>query len=60
MKLLHVEPLDVGGIPVDIKVAGVVAKVNLETTQDARAFLETLRVQLSDMAARIKNIHAYF
>ncbi|MBW2102093.1 MAG: hypothetical protein JRH05_05360 [Deltaproteobacteria bacterium] len=60
MKLLHVEPLDVGGIPVDIKVAGVVAKVNLETTQDARAFLETLGVQLSDMAARIKNIHAYF
>jgi len=60
MKLLHLEPLDVGGIPVDVKVAGVLAKVDLEKAPDTKAFLDVLTAQLTDMAARIKNIHAYF
>jgi len=60
MKLLHLEPLDVDRIPVDIKMAGVLAKVDMEEARDAKAFVETLTAQLTDMAARIKNIHAYF
>ena len=60
MKLLHLEPLDVAGIPVDIKVAGVLARVDLEETPDPKAFLKALTAQLTDMTARIKNIHSYF
>jgi hypothetical protein len=60
MKLLHLEPLDVAGIPVDIKVAGVLARVDLEETPDPKAFLEALTAQLTNMTARIKNIHSYF
>ena len=60
MKLLHLEPLDVAGIPLDIKVAGVLARVDLEETPDPKAFLKALTAQLTDMAARIKNIHTYF
>ena len=60
MRLLHLEPLDVGGIPVNVKVAGVLVKVNLEKAPDTKAFLEALTAQLTDMVTRIKNIHAYF
>jgi hypothetical protein len=60
MKLLHLEPLDVAGVPVDIKVAGVLARVDLEKIPDTKTFLEALTTQLIEMAARIKNIHSYF
>lgn len=60
MKLLHLEPLDVKGTPVDVKVAGVLARVDLEEISDTKAFMAALTNQLSDMAARIRNIHAYF
>ncbi len=60
MKLLHLEPLDVAGTPVHIKVAGVLARVDLEDTPDTNAFLQVLAIQLTDMAARIRNIHSYF
>jgi hypothetical protein len=60
MKLLHLEPLDVAGVPVDIKVAGVLVRVDLEKIPDTKTFLEAMTAQLTDMAARIKNIHSYF
>lgn len=60
MRLLHLEPLDVRGTPVEIKVAGVLTRVDRESASDSKTFLQTLTAQLDDMAARIKNIHAYF
>jgi len=60
MKLLHLQPLDVKGTPVDIKVAGVLARVDLEEISDTKAFMDALTTELSEMAARIRNIHAYF
>ena len=59
MKILHLNPLDVGGIAIEIKVAGVVADVNLLEIDNAEALIDHLTAHLKDMATRIANLHAY-
>jgi GGDEF domain-containing protein len=59
MKTLHLKPIDVCGIALEIKVAGVVADIDLKDKIDAESLVENLSVQLTDMATRIGNLHAY-
>ncbi|MEE4606640.1 MAG: hypothetical protein V2J65_35535 [Desulfobacteraceae bacterium] len=59
MKTLHLKPIDVCGIALEINVAGVVVNIDLKEKIDAESLVETLSVQLTDMATRIGNLHAY-
>jgi hypothetical protein len=57
MRALHLKPIDVRGIPIEIKVAGVAADINIESTTSAPVFVEQLQTQLKNMATRIRNLH---
>jgi hypothetical protein len=57
MRALHLKPLIVHGIPIEIMVAGVVADIKFEDTTRALDFVEQLLMQLKNMATRIRNIH---
>jgi len=59
MKILHLKPIDVCGIALEIKVAGVVVDIDLKDKINAESLVENLSVQLTDMATRIGNLHAY-
>ncbi|MGD8660348.1 MAG: hypothetical protein PVH37_10465 [Desulfobacterales bacterium] len=59
MKILHLKPIDVCGIALEINVAGVVVNIDLKEKIDADSLVENLYVQLTDMATRIGNLHAY-
>ncbi|MGV7223504.1 MAG: hypothetical protein ACQ9MH_18495 [Nitrospinales bacterium] len=59
MKIFHLNPIDVDGIALEIKVAGVVADIDLKDTANASSLGDHLSAQLTDMATRIGNIHAY-
>ena len=59
MKSLHSKPIDVDGIALEIKVAGVVVDIDLKDAANASSLAEQLSAQLTDMATRIGNIHAY-
>ncbi|MGD8208720.1 MAG: hypothetical protein PVF32_02585 [Desulfobacterales bacterium] len=59
MKILHLKPIDVCGIALEINVAGVVVNIDLKERIDADSLVENLYVQLTDMATRIGNLHAY-
>jgi hypothetical protein len=59
MKILHLKPIDVDGIAMEIKVAGVVADIDLKNVADAAALADHLSAQLTDMATKIGNLHAY-
>jgi hypothetical protein len=60
MTLLHAGPLQVHGVPVLLRVAGVVSAYDAEQKLDARAFAKQLTNQLMDMVARLKNIQVLF
>lgn len=60
LNLLHAKPLKVHDVPVDLRVAGVVAQFDPEHTPDALAFAKQLSNQLMDMVARVKNIQVLF
>jgi len=57
LRLLNTEPVEVKGIPVAVQVAGVITNFDPDQTSDATAFVEALNADLSEMVARIKNIH---
>ena len=59
LKHLHLKPIGVGGVFLDIKVAGVVADVDFEKNLSATAFADLISIQLMDMATRIRSIHGY-
>ncbi len=60
MNLLHSQPLDVHGVPVYLRVAGVASDFDPEKTPDTGAFAKHLSNQLMDMVARVKNIQVLF
>lgn len=60
MNLLHSQPLNVHGVPVYLRVAGVASAYNPERTPDTGAFAKQLSNQLMDMVARVKNIQVLF
>jgi GGDEF domain-containing protein len=56
MRVLHANPLQVGPVPVQIRIAGVLASCNGEQQITAQQFSKQLSDRLNDMAARLKNI----
>lgn len=60
MNLLHSQPLNVQGVPVYLRVAGVASAFDPERTPDTGAFAKQLSNQLMDMVARVKNIQVLF
>jgi GGDEF domain-containing protein len=60
LRLLHAGPLDVRGVPVQLRVAGVYTGYDVQAAQDAKAFVKMLSEQLVDMVTRIKSIQVLF
>jgi hypothetical protein len=60
MNLLHSQPLNVQGVPVYLRVAGVASAFDPERTPDTGTFAKQLSNQLMDMVARVKNIQILF
>ena len=60
MRLLHAKPLNVHGVPVHLRVAGISAAYDAEKTLDAKTFVKHLSQQLADMVTRIKSIQVLF
>lgn len=60
MNLLHSKPINVQGVPVYLRVAGVASAFDPEKTPDTGAFAKQLSNQLMDMVARVKNIQVLF
>ena len=59
MKVLHGAPIDVRGIPVDFKFAGIAMTFDGQDTPDVKSFLRVMSSRLQDMASRLKNVQAY-
>jgi GGDEF domain-containing protein len=60
MNQLHSQPLDVQGVPVYLRIAGVASAFDPEKTPDTGTFAKQLSNQLTDMVARVKNIQVLF
>ncbi len=60
MNLLHSEPILVREVPVQLRVAGVVAEFDTEQNPSAQLFAKQLSNKLMDMVSRIKNIRVLF
>jgi GGDEF domain-containing protein len=60
MKALHAEPIEVNGIPVALKMAGVATAFDTDRKPDEEAFIQTMSNELTDMIVRVKNIHELF
>jgi hypothetical protein len=59
MKVLQDEPIDVKGIPVDFKFAGIAISFDGEHTPDSKSFIRVMSGRLQDMASRLKNIQSF-
>lgn len=60
LRMLHAAPLDIGGVPVQLRVAGVAAGYDDQQAPTAQQFAKQIARQLSDMIARLKNIQVLF
>ncbi len=58
-RMLHSRPIQVNGVRVDVRIAGVASDIGEQEKPDLKTFLETFFNKLADMATRIRNIHAY-
>ncbi len=58
IRLLHKEPFEIDNISLDVNFAGIALAFQKVRTPNADAFLETLSADLTDMATRVRNIHA--
>ena len=56
MKLLQAKPIEVDGIPINVKIAGVATSFDADQMPDAKAFVKALSNELMEMTIRIKNI----
>ena len=59
LKFLHLAPVEVEGFSLEIKIAGVAMDIDFDTITNASTFSKEISGQLMNMAARIRNIHAY-
>ena len=60
LRVLHSMPLQVNGVPVNLRVAGVADGFDPEQTPTAQVFTKQLAQKLSDMVARLKSIQVLF
>ena len=59
MKALQDEPIDVNGVSVDFKFAGIAISFDGEHTPDSKSFIRVMSGRLQDMANRLKNIQSF-
>ena len=59
MKVLQDAPIDVNGVPVDFKFAGIAISFDGEHTPDGKSFIRVMSGRLQDMANRLKNIQSF-
>ena len=59
MKVLQDEPVDVNGVPVAFKFAGIAMTFDGQHTPDAKSFMRVMSGRLQDMANRLKNIQSF-
>ena len=60
LRQMHARPLSVGGIDVELRLAGVVTGYDPQLTTDASAFAKLMVNQLTEMVTRVKNIQVLF
>jgi hypothetical protein len=60
MRLLHGDPIEVDGIPLTVKIAGVSTTFDSERMTDGKAFMQAMANDLMEMIARVKNIQELF
>jgi hypothetical protein len=60
LRVLHAAPLDVNGVPVQLRVAGVTAHYDVDRGLEANIFARDLSNKLADMVSRIKNVQVLF
>lgn len=58
MKVLQGSPIDVFGVPVDFKFAGIAITFDGQHTPDAKSFIRVMSGRLQDMASRLKNVQS--
>jgi hypothetical protein len=59
MNVLQGAPIDVNGVPVDFKFAGIAISFDGEHTPDGKSFIRVMSGRLQDMASRLKNIRSF-
>ncbi|BBO83728.1 hypothetical protein DSCO28_42940 [Desulfosarcina ovata subsp. sediminis] len=59
MKILHDAPVDINGIAIDFKFAGIAITFDGQDTPDAKSFIRVMVSRLQDMASRLKNIQSF-
>jgi hypothetical protein len=59
LTVLQTGPIDVRGVPVLFKFAGIAMTFDGEHTPDTKSFIRVMSGRLQDMASRLKNIHAF-
>jgi hypothetical protein len=60
LRLFHARSLEVDGVDVQLRVAGVAAEYDSQQDMNAASFAKHLANQLTDMATRVKNIQVLF
>jgi hypothetical protein len=60
MRLLHGDPIEVDGIPLTVKIAGVSTTFDAERMTDESAFIQAMSNELTEMVVRVKNIQELF
>jgi hypothetical protein len=60
MRLLHGHPIEVDGIPLAVKIAGVSTTFDPERMTDESAFMQAMSNELTEMVVRVKNIQELF
>ena len=60
MRLLHGDPIEVDGIPLSVKIAGVSTTFDSERMTDGKVFIQVMSNELIEMIARVKNIQELF
>ncbi|TET92558.1 MAG: hypothetical protein E3J46_01220 [Desulfobacteraceae bacterium] len=60
MRLLHGDPIEVDGIPLTVKIAGVSTTFDAERMTDGSAFMQAMSNELTEMVVRVKNIQELF
>ncbi len=59
MKVMQDDPVDVNGVPVAFKFAGIAITFDGQHTPDAKSFMRVMSGRLQDMANRLKNIQSF-
>ncbi len=59
IRIFHSKPIEINGLQLDLRVAGAAIDMGSQEKSDTDSFLKALFQQLSDMATRIRNIHAF-